>query len=706
MAASILILTPAGLRAAGEPGRAPSDLGVYHTYIEMISELQNLTAAHPDITKLVALRQTYENRTIWAVKLSDNVSVEEAEPNITILGGIHARELIGVEVPLYILEYLVNNYSSNASIRRLIDGTQMWFLPMLNPDGHVFVEQSGDWRKNRRPYPGGIGVDLNRNFGHLWGIEASHDASAEDYCGPGPFSENETQAVRDLATVHPMAAAVSYHSGAAAILYPWGNSEDQSSVDPRLPSLALNMSLAMPEGRRYTPMMARGLYTATGDTDDYFYANLSMLPFTVELSAAYRPPETQVAQICADNLPAAVRLIDYCIPRHAITLLGDAESFSAPPGKEAAINFTVANIGDAGEQASLSASCNLSWNFSLSPERLTVPKGGSASFRLTVTVPEGAPAFLRCGVAVRAACDSGAEAVAILFGTAEQVHRLGLSVSAPAEVSPDTTVAVNVTIVNLGNGRESLSLAAGARNDWALAPPPLPFLLNLSAGESNNTTLNLIVPPDALAGPTGLIYFRATTADGRYQANDSRAITVLPRRDLRLLVGEDRLTLREGQMRNITLEFQNRGNLWENGTLNLSGDYRWGTLDSVSLNIPPFSNRTARLSVQGRRPGGNLTASFMSLSEGPGARENFTVVVLANATVNATNVTQPANAVLVIILAAIILVAVMAFVFWDIGRHDEAERARRHRYERLAARRPGRDPHRTPPAKKVAGKGP
>jgi uncharacterized membrane protein len=431
-----------------------------------------------------------------------------------------------------------------------------------------------------------------------------------------------------------------------------------------------------------------------------------MLPFTVELSAAYRPAETQVGQICADNLLAAICLIDSSIARHAITLTGDAESFSAPSGKAAVVNYTVTNTGDAGETASLSATGNLSWNISFKPERQAVPKGGSAIFRLTVTVPEGTPAFQRCGIAVRAACDSGADAVAILSGTAEQVHRIELSMSAPTEVSPDTTVAVNVTIVNTGNGRESLSLAAGAKNDWTLAPPPLPFLLNLSAGETNRTTLNLIVPPDALAGPTGRIYFRATTADSRYQANDSKVMTVITKKDLRMLPRGNQVTLREGMTENITLEFQNRGNIWENGTLNLSGDYRWGTLESGTLNIPPFSNRTARLSVQGRRPGGNLTASFISLSEGLRVQENFTLVVLANGTVNATNATQPANAVLVMVLAAIVLVAVVAFILWDMRRHDEKENARRRRYERLAARRHGRSSHKMPPVPKGEGKSP
>jgi len=693
------VTLPAAASGSGPEGGKDSgraDLGLYHTYDEMILELQNITAAHPMISKMLALGQTYENRTIWAVKLSDNVDQDEAEPNITVMGGIHARELIGVEVPLYILGSLAENYSTNASVRRLVDGSQMWFLPMLNPDGQVYVEQSGDWRKNRHPYTGGIGVDLNRNFGHLWGAEASHDASAEDFCGPEPFSENETRAVRDIVLAHPMTAAVSYHSGYATILYPWGNSIDQTAVDQRLPSLAENMSLAMPAERRLVPRMARELYPATGDTDDWLYANKSVLPFTVELSTVYRPPEGQVAQICADNLLAAVTLMDFCIPSHAVSIDADRTGFSSLPGNAVTVNISVENEGNVDEPLTLTASCNLSWNISLTPERLTVVKGKTASSRLTVTVPEGAPAFQVFGIDMLAVCDSGARANVSLRGTVEQLHRLQISLAASSGVAVDSLAAVNVTVSNLGNGRESLSLTAGTRNGWELAPPALPFVLNLSAGESNTTTVNVIIPVDALAGPTGQFYFRATTSDSLYQANVSCLLTVLPRRDLRLQPPPSMLTLKQGERRNITLNFDNRGNVPENGSLVLSGDFWWATIENSSVNIAPFSKRSVNISLEGRRPGRNLTLSFLSPPEDTRVRHNMSITVTANATGNNTSAVPPANAILVLVVAAVVLVAVLGFIMWDLRRHEEKERMARERYGSIAAGRPkkgDRPPH-------------
>lgn len=164
--------------------------------------------------------------------------------------------------------------------------------------------------------------------------------------------------------------------------------------------------------------------------------------------------------------------------------------------------------------------------------------------------------------------------------------------------------------------------------------------------------------------------------------------------------------MKEGERLNITLKFVNRGNTWENGTLNLSGDFRSATLNMTSLNITPFSECTAVLTVDGRRPGGNVTVRFVSPSEGPRAEQNISVAVAVNTTGNATGQTPPANALLVMAIGTIALAAVLAFVLWDLRRHEEREMVERAKYERRAARRPksiGRPP---PPDRKGTGKGP
>ena len=97
---------------------------------------------YPEIIKLHNIGYTHENRTIYAIKISDNPQLEEAEePDILIIGCHHARELISVEVPLYYANYLVENYGTNADVTNLVDNREIRIIPMLNPDGHVYVEE-------------------------------------------------------------------------------------------------------------------------------------------------------------------------------------------------------------------------------------------------------------------------------------------------------------------------------------------------------------------------------------------------------------------------------------------------------------------------------------------------------------------------------------------------------------------------------------
>ena len=150
----------------------------YNDYETIKSELEKLEENNPDIADLMVLGQTWEGREILAMRVTDNPDIEEVgEPDVLIMGGHHAKELPSVEVPMYILKFLIGNYSSNATVKYLVDSRDIWFVPLLNPDGREFVQSTGtEWRKNRRPIDtdddgivDGIGVDLNRNYGHLWG---------------------------------------------------------------------------------------------------------------------------------------------------------------------------------------------------------------------------------------------------------------------------------------------------------------------------------------------------------------------------------------------------------------------------------------------------------------------------------------------------------------------------------------------------------
>ena len=124
--------------AAAKRFQAGPDLGAYHTYAEMLVELEALAANYPEFTRLVTIGNSYEGRPIYALKISDDPEIEDAsEPDVLIVGNHHARELMSVEVPLHLARYLLEQTARNRSVGDLVRSREIWIVPMLNPDGHV-----------------------------------------------------------------------------------------------------------------------------------------------------------------------------------------------------------------------------------------------------------------------------------------------------------------------------------------------------------------------------------------------------------------------------------------------------------------------------------------------------------------------------------------------------------------------------------------
>ncbi len=198
----------------------------YHSYDDMVIELNEVVIDHPNIAKLFSIGKTYENRDILAIKISDNPEKEDdSEPEVLFVGPHHGNEWIGFEVAIFLMNFLTDNYAPDVDndgdgkqgedpidgkdndgdgkidedehegrIRYLVNNREIWIIPMINPDGTEYTRTSGsDWRKNREPNFEGplgiassIGVDINRNYGWHWGEIAgdSHVPSSPNYAGP------------------------------------------------------------------------------------------------------------------------------------------------------------------------------------------------------------------------------------------------------------------------------------------------------------------------------------------------------------------------------------------------------------------------------------------------------------------------------------------------------------------------------------------
>ncbi|MCH2044277.1 MAG: immune inhibitor A [Saprospiraceae bacterium] len=294
-------------------------MGGYFTYQEMLDNLDSMASKYPN---LINTRQiidpnnlTHEGRPIYWVRISDNPSTDESEPEVLYTALHHAREPMSLSQQIMYMWYLLENYSTDPGIKYLLDNTELYFVPCLNPDGYVYNQVNvpnggGMWRKNRRNNGGSYGVDLNRNYGYAWAFNnsgSSGNPSSDTYRGPSAFSEPETQNIRDFTVAHNFQLALNYHSYGNMLIYPWAYSDLQTAD-----SLAyVEFSALMTKENNYitgTGTETVG-YTSNGDADDWFYGEqtqknkvLAMTPEAGDSDLGFWPPITEIDRLCKANI--------------------------------------------------------------------------------------------------------------------------------------------------------------------------------------------------------------------------------------------------------------------------------------------------------------------------------------------------------------------------------------------------------------------
>ncbi|MBI4863750.1 MAG: zinc carboxypeptidase [Candidatus Riflebacteria bacterium] len=301
--------------------RSRPGMGGYHTYSEMETELDELAARHPDLVSVTAIGDSWEtqnglaDRKILAVKVCRGVDRRpDLRPEVLYFAGIHSREIATTELLLAFIRYLVQRAGRDRTVDLLLDRRQLWFVPLLNPDGREFSMQTDMWwRKNRRRIGSGgaIGVDLNRNFGYRWGDDQAESGSSGDpgsavYRGERPFSEPETQAFRAFVTRHRFVASLSYHSYGQYLIYPYGTAARQP--EDRLVYEELARELTRTNRYRFGNVKGTVGYASTGRHDDWLYGERHeknrIIALELEIGRTFFPEEAELARLADDVLHA------------------------------------------------------------------------------------------------------------------------------------------------------------------------------------------------------------------------------------------------------------------------------------------------------------------------------------------------------------------------------------------------------------------
>ncbi len=312
--------SPTGYNVQAPTNFRTGSMGGFLTYQEMLDQLDSMKAKYPN---LISSRQqidtchSIEGRPIYWMRISNLPDSDQTtKPQILYTALHHAREPAGLTDMIYYMWYLLENYNSSIEVKALLDNTEMYIIPCVNPDGYIYNETTnptggGLWRKNRRLNADGTyGVDLNRNYGYNWGYDnvgSSIVTTDDTYRGTAGFSEPEIQATKWFAEHHNFKIAVNYHTYSNMLIYPWGYQAGLLTPDSAI-FTAYAKVMTQYNGFLYGTGDQTVGYTTNGDSDDWMYGEqtsknkiFSMTPESGAPAYGFWPPASEVVNVCREN---------------------------------------------------------------------------------------------------------------------------------------------------------------------------------------------------------------------------------------------------------------------------------------------------------------------------------------------------------------------------------------------------------------------
>lgn len=287
-------------------------MGGFYTLAEMEQELDNMRLLFPTIvSEKFSIGTSIEGRDIWAVRISDNADTDEAEPTVYYDAVHHAREPASMATMINYMYWLLENYSTDPQVSYIVNERESYFVPIVNPDGYEYNRQTnpnggGFWRKNRRVngFSSCRGVDLNRNYSYTYGADnvcSSTSTCSDTYRGSGPFSEPESQAIRDFVNVINPATSFTVHSYSGVYIFP-------DVVSPTPANFDVYTQWASDYAADNDYLYGSGFemlgYTACGTTDSYLHSE-GVFSVTPEMGFnGFWPPQSEIFALVDEHVSA------------------------------------------------------------------------------------------------------------------------------------------------------------------------------------------------------------------------------------------------------------------------------------------------------------------------------------------------------------------------------------------------------------------
>jgi carboxypeptidase T len=306
------------------PAFGAGSMAGFWTLSEVKTKLDDLVAS--DVHEVVAdkidtIGYSIQGRPIWGLRLCKALPGPETRPVAFYNALTHAREPEGMQALFYFVDDLLSKYGTDPAATYLLNHRVIYIVPVVNPDGYRFNQTKYDstglvgyHRKNLRDVNGdGVsqietdGVDLNRNYGYMWGGPgAGTNPSDLTYRGASPFSEPETQAQSDLVISLQPKAGISFHTYGDLLMHPWGFQNGAANDSLEFYEWSDDMSV----GNGYQSGQAtRILYQVSGEFTDWCWGDEASKPrfpaWTPEVGTPldmFWPLPSRIVPLAQENL--------------------------------------------------------------------------------------------------------------------------------------------------------------------------------------------------------------------------------------------------------------------------------------------------------------------------------------------------------------------------------------------------------------------
>ena len=176
-----------------------------------------LNLRYANLTRVYSIGQTLKNNTLLVLVISNRPNERPLNrPMVKLIANLHGNEALGRQLLVYLAQYLLMNYDSNANVRHILDSAELHLLFSANPDGFENARE-GDCLGSRSPNSGRLnskGVDLNGDFPTVYDDHDKLENIAEK-------KQPETVSLMSWIVSRPFVLSASLHTGTRIVTYPF-----------------------------------------------------------------------------------------------------------------------------------------------------------------------------------------------------------------------------------------------------------------------------------------------------------------------------------------------------------------------------------------------------------------------------------------------------------------------------------------------------